>query len=109
MPGVYKVRVEFGRDITTISDEVLLLDRNHIRRQRRSSPARRPTPESDVGSVRAAADRRGTFTGPAAGKAAISGHPGLDRCEAPKRQDPRSPILCRVFAWSRAQESRSRT
>ncbi len=70
MSGVYKVRVELGRDITTISDEVLLLDRNHAPAP--IIPSTVPTPESDLDSASAASARRGAFTGPAAGKAAIS-------------------------------------
>ncbi len=80
MPGVYKVRVEFGRDITMASDEVLLLDRD-------SPPGPQPTPqlsspapipgtasthEFHVAPFEEAADRRGAFTGPAIGLSAIS-------------------------------------
>ena len=79
MPGVYKVRMEFGRDITTISDEVLLLDRalrTGAARPQLSSPAPIPgsmlTHEFHVEPFTAAADRLGEFTGPASGKAAIS-------------------------------------
>lgn len=77
MPGVYKVRVEVGRDITTISDEVLLLDRNqHIGAMTSPSPdltsGTGPTSGADSRLFAEAADRRGTFTGPTVGKAAIS-------------------------------------
>ena len=89
MPGVYKVRVELGRDITTISDEVLLLDRNqHLGAMTSPSPdltpARARPPRSDIRLFAAASARRGTFTGPAVGKAAISVvSQYLDRCRGP--------------------------
>ena len=80
MPGVYKVRMEFGRDITTISDDVLLLDRDLQVGKTAPAPLSSPAPipgsvrtlESHVGPFAAAADRQGAFTRPAGGKAAIS-------------------------------------
>jgi hypothetical protein len=76
MPGVYKVRVELGRDITTISDEVLLLDGN------RHLGATRSAPEPRSGAARTlevhqrpfpeAVDGRGASMVPAPGQAAIS-------------------------------------
>jgi hypothetical protein len=80
MSGVYKIRVEFGRDITSISDEVLLLDRplqvGSAVPPQLASPAPIPgsvqTHESHVGPFIAAADRSGPFTSHASGKAAIS-------------------------------------
>ncbi|MET0828273.1 MAG: caspase family protein [Microbacterium sp.] len=78
MPGVYKVRVELGRDITTISDEVVLLDRN----QQLGAATSLASPELISGTARspevqtrlftAASTRPGAFTGPALGKGAIS-------------------------------------
>ena len=47
MPGVYKVRVEFGRDVTMISDEVLVLDRDTT-----------PRPNNAARAVVAGADAR---------------------------------------------------
>jgi len=80
IPGVYKVRVEFGRDITMISDDVLLLDRDNppglTPGPQLSSPA--PIPgtasahEFQAAPFEEAADRRGAFTGPAPGRSAIS-------------------------------------
>ena len=80
IPGVYKVRVEFGRDITMASDEVLLLDRDTpagpVPAPKLPSPAPIPgtasTHEFHVTPFEQAADRRGAFTGPAAGRSAIS-------------------------------------
>ena len=80
MPGVYKVRVEFGRDITMISDEILLLDRDNlpgpVRPPQLPSPAPIPaaasTHEFDVAPFEETAFRGGRFTGPAAGLSAIS-------------------------------------
>ncbi len=80
-PGVYKVRVEFGRDMAMLSDEVLLLDRD-VRVARPLAPPqlRSPAPITGTASTHEyheapfsdAADRRGPFTAPAAGGAAIS-------------------------------------
>lgn len=78
MSGVYKVRVELGRDISTISDEVLLLDRDHrmgAMPSQLSSPA--PIPGSALThefheAPFAASAQRGTASGPPSGMAAIS-------------------------------------
>jgi Caspase domain len=80
IPGVYKVRVEFGRDITMISDDVLLLDRDNppglTPGPQLSSPAPIPGTESShefqAAPFEEAADRRGAFTGPVAGLSTIS-------------------------------------
>ena len=81
MPGVYKVRVGFGRDITMISDDELLLDRDTVLsgpgpERMLSSPAPVPgaasTDESHVAPFEKAADRRGAFSGPSAGRSMIS-------------------------------------
>jgi hypothetical protein len=79
-PGVYKVRVEFGRDVGTVSEEVLLLDRD-LRGGRMAAPqlpSPAPLPESALAhefhaeSFSQAADRRGVFAAPTPGSAAIS-------------------------------------
>jgi hypothetical protein len=49
MPGVYKVRVEIGRDVGTTSEEILLLDRD-VDRAAMSSPAL-PSPAPLPGSA----------------------------------------------------------
>lgn len=81
MPGVYKVRVEFGRDITMISDQVLLLDRNgwpgKVPTPQLASPAPIPGSVSAHESLDArfedAANRDiGQFRGPEPGQSAIS-------------------------------------
>ncbi len=81
MPGVYKVRVEFGRDITMISDQVLLLDRNgwpgDVPTPQLASPAPIPGSVSAHESLYArfedAANRDiGDFRGPEPGQSAIS-------------------------------------
>jgi Caspase domain len=81
LPGVYKIRVQFGRDIGTISEEVVLLDRD----QHRGKPAVAPhlpspapipgsalTHEYHEGPFADAAEARGAFRAPTAGAAAIS-------------------------------------
>jgi hypothetical protein len=80
VPGVYKVRVGFGRDITMISDEVLLLDRDTLPDSapapQLSSPAPIPgaasTREFQVAPFEEAADRRGAVAGPSAGRSIMS-------------------------------------
>jgi Caspase domain len=80
IPGVYKVRVGFGRDITMISDEVLLLDRDTLPgpgpAPRLSSPApisgAASTREFHVAPFEEAADCGGALTGPSAGRSIIS-------------------------------------
>jgi len=81
MPGVYKIRVGFGRDITMISDDVLLLDRDTVLSgpdpgRMLASPAPVPgaasTHEFHVAPFEKAADRRGVFSGPSAGRSMIS-------------------------------------
>jgi hypothetical protein len=79
VPGVYKVREEFGRDITMVSEEVLLLDRD-LRVGSTGPPLSSAAPlpgtaatqEPHVAQLRDVADRRGVFTGPSPGLAAIS-------------------------------------
>lgn len=64
-PGVYKVRTEFGRDLTTASEEILLLDRDRLvdLRPRLASPAPIPgtiaTHEYHIGPFSDAARPRG--------------------------------------------------
>ncbi|MCG2620511.1 caspase family protein [Arthrobacter sp. I2-34] len=80
MPGVYKIRVEFGRDINAVREQVVLLDRDMSNpataAPRLASPA--PIPGSafsrdvHVGPFLDAARRQGTFKEPVAGNAAIS-------------------------------------
>ena len=78
MSGIYKVRVELGRDISTISDEVLLLDRDHrmgAMPSQLSSPA--PIPGSALThefheAPFAASAQRGTAMGLPTGLAGIS-------------------------------------
>ncbi len=78
MPGVYKIRVEFGRDITMISEQVVLLDRDGL-----PGPVKAPvlaSPAPVPGSVasrelhsapfEAAAERREPVAAP--GRSAIS-------------------------------------
>jgi hypothetical protein len=81
VPGVYKIRLEFGRDIGTISEHVVLLDRDVlagglITSSQLPSPAPIPgtalTHEYHVEPFTDASSRRGAFTGPAAGRSAIS-------------------------------------
>ena len=77
MPGVYKVRVELGRDITTISDEVLVLDRNrHLGATTSRSPDARSgmarTPEGRTRLFPEPAGGRGALLEPRPGQAAIS-------------------------------------
>jgi Caspase domain len=81
MAGVYKVRVEFGRDITMISDRVLLLDRDGwpggMLAPQLASPAPIPgsvsAPESPDARFEDMANRDiGRFTGPEPGRSAIS-------------------------------------
>ena len=81
MPGVYKIRVGFGRDITMISDDVLLLDRDTVLSgpdpgRMLASPAPVPgaasTHEFHVAPFEKAADRRGVISGPSAGRSMIS-------------------------------------
>jgi len=81
MPGAYKIRVGFGRDITMISDDVLLLDRDTVLSgpdpgRMLASPAPVPgaasTHEFHVAPFEKAADRRGVFSGPSAGRSMIS-------------------------------------
>ena len=78
-PGVYKVRTQIGRDITTTSDEVILLDRDTVAGEAAvplSSPAPIPgsvlTHENHVASFAAAAGRYGVFAPPTAGRGVIS-------------------------------------
>jgi Caspase domain len=80
-PGVYKVRLEFGRDIAMVSEYVVLLDRDFVAGSQITalqlpSPAPIPgtsfTNETHEEPFSDAADRRGAFTGPAPGQAAIS-------------------------------------
>jgi hypothetical protein len=81
--GVYKIRVEFGRNIGTASEEVLLLDRDFVNSGSRRvaaaqlpSPAPIPgsglTPESHMEAFSDAADRRGVFAAPTPAGATIS-------------------------------------
>jgi hypothetical protein len=80
MPGVYKVRVGFGRDITMISDEIVLLDRDHLPGAVSAPQLASPAPIQGSAATREfheepfkdAAGRRGPFSGPAAGLSAIS-------------------------------------
>jgi hypothetical protein len=81
MPGVYKVRVEFGRDITMIADQVLLLDRDgwpgDVPTPQLASPApisgSASTHEAHDAPFEDAADRNtGRFRGPAADMSTIS-------------------------------------
>lgn len=78
MAGVYKVRVELGRDISTISDEVLMLDRDQhmgAMPSQLSSPAPIPgsalTHEFHEAPFEASA-QRGADAGPPSGMATIS-------------------------------------
>lgn len=79
LPGVYKVRVEFGRDITTNSDEVVLLDRDTDLGQNTAPPLFSPAPipgtaathEFHVEPFEEAASRD-LAHGPKAGQAVIS-------------------------------------
>lgn len=76
MPGVYKVRVGFGRDITMMSDEIVLLDRDHLPGAVSAPQLASPAPIQGSAATHEfheepfadAADRRGPFSGPAAGQ-----------------------------------------
>jgi hypothetical protein len=81
MPGVYKIRTQFGRDIGTVSEEIVLLDRDQERGK--SAPAPQlPSPAPIPGSALTreyheipftqAATGRGAFHAPRAGAAVIS-------------------------------------
>ncbi|MGR6964989.1 caspase family protein [Geodermatophilus sp. URMC 61] len=80
LPGVYKIRIQFGRDITAASDEVVLLDRDTVAGPppdpRLASPAPIPgtaaTHEFHVAPFENAANRQGAFTGPTPGQSMIS-------------------------------------
>ena len=81
MPGIYKIRVGFGRDITMISDDVVLLDRDTVLSgpgpaRMLSSPAPVPgaasTHEFHVAPFEKAADRRAAVSGLASGRSMIS-------------------------------------
>jgi hypothetical protein len=78
-PGVYKVRTQIGRDITTASDEVILLDRDTGTAGAAavlSSPAPIPgsalSHENHAAPFEAVDGRTGGFTPPAPGRAALS-------------------------------------
>lgn len=81
LPGVYKIRVQFGRDIGSLSEEIMLLDRNldwgkPAPVPQLPSPA--PIPESALtnedheGPFTQAAAGGGVFHRPSAGAAVIS-------------------------------------
>jgi hypothetical protein len=80
IPGVYKVRVGFGRDITMVSDEVLLLDRDTQSGPRPTPQLFSPAPIPETASTREfrlapfeeAADHRGALAGPSDGRSMIS-------------------------------------
>jgi Caspase domain len=81
MPGVYKIRVQFGRDIGTVSEEIVLLDRDQDRGKPVSAPqlpSPAPIPESALTheyhelTFTQAAAGRGAFHAPRAGAAVIS-------------------------------------
>jgi Caspase domain len=80
VPGVYKVRVGFGRDITMISDEVLLLDRDTLPDSAPAPQLSSPAPIAGAASTREfqvapfeeAADRHGAVAGPSAGRSIMS-------------------------------------
>lgn len=79
-PGVYKVRAEVGRDITRLSEQIVLLDRDLLVADDAAPPV--PSPAPIEGSAQthghhrdpfyAAADRTGAFSGAAPGRCALS-------------------------------------
>jgi hypothetical protein len=75
VPGVYKVRIQFGRDIGTVSEEVLLLDRD-LSPQPTAPPLPSSAPILDSALTHEyhtkAADRQGTFVELGPRDAAIS-------------------------------------
>ena len=80
MPGVYKVRVEFGRDVTMSSDEVLVLDRDTTLRPDNVRGLPSPAPTHGTASTHEyqttpfenAANRVGPFASPDSGRSVIS-------------------------------------
>jgi Caspase domain len=78
-PGVYKVRVEIGRDIGSPSEQIIVLDRDHVD-QAVAAPLSSPAPipgsamthEYHMEPFTASADRTGDFSPPAPGKARLS-------------------------------------
>lgn len=79
-PGVYKVRTQIGRDLGTIKEEILVLDREMARdsMEARALPSPAPIPgsafthESHVWPFAEAASSRGVFADKRAGSAQIS-------------------------------------
>jgi len=81
LPGIYKIRVQFGRDIGTISEEIVLLDRDQDRGKPSPAP-QLPSPAPIPGSAstheyheipfRQVATGEGVFHAPTAGAAVIS-------------------------------------
>lgn len=59
-PGVYKIRVEFGRDITMVKERVVLLDRDYIDAQVNMPALASPAPLA--GSAQAHAYQEAQFT-----------------------------------------------
>jgi hypothetical protein len=93
MPGVYKVRVEIGREVGSPSERIIVLDRDHVD-QAVAAPLTSPAPipgsamthEYHVDSFNAAADPSGVFAPPTPGKArlCVIGRYWTD----PARRDP---------------------
>ena len=79
-PGLYKVRVEFARDIGTVSEEIVMLDRDGMRLGVAARPLPSPAPipgsafthEAHVWPFAEAAARGSSFPEPASGAATIS-------------------------------------
>ncbi|MEQ7739116.1 hypothetical protein, partial [Escherichia coli] len=80
LPGVYKVRTQIGRDLGTIKEEILVLDRDTVRENVAAGALPSPAPipgsafthESHVWPFAEAASGSGVFADGRAGNAQIS-------------------------------------
>jgi hypothetical protein len=80
LPGVYRVRVELGRDIGSVAEEIILLDRDVLAHRVAAPPLPSPAPipggadaaAGDAHPFAAAANRSGPYAAVVAGGAAIS-------------------------------------
>ncbi|WP_219414414.1 caspase family protein [Pseudonocardia nigra] len=80
-PGVYKIRVSFGRDIATVSDEIVLLDRDLVGARPAAPQLSSPAPlragtatalDRGAAPSRAPAEPPGDVAAPAAGRARVA-------------------------------------